>query len=266
MLGTLITNANFMKTLSLLMMVWISALITGRAGTAEAQPKVKVLVLTETGGQHGAFVEAAKTWLKKFGDDQGFEFDYLHETDPINRESLGKYKLFLQLNFPPYRWKPEAMDAFKSYIEEGKGGWVGFHHATLLGNFDGYEMWPWFSDFMGKIKFSNYIAKFAAGTVRVEDASHPCMKNVPGSFIIPKEEWYTYNQSPRPNVRVLASVDESSYAPDSPIKMGDHPVIWTNPHMAARNVYIFMGHGPDLFEQKSFTTIFQNSLIWAAGK
>jgi type 1 glutamine amidotransferase len=92
------------------------------------------------------------------------------------------------------------------------------------------------------------------------------MKDIPESFVIPKEEWYTYDKSPRPNVHVLASVDESSYSPASDIKMGDHPVIWTNDHMTARNVYIFMGHGPDLFENKSFTTIFRNAINWAGGR
>jgi type 1 glutamine amidotransferase len=41
-------------------------------------------------------------------------------------------------------------------------------------------------------------------------------------------------------------------------------VIWTNEQMKARNVYIFMGHHPDLFENGSFTTIFHNSILWAA--
>ena len=39
---------------------------------------------------------------------------------------------------PPYTWPKEAEDAFVKYIEEGRGGWIGFHHATLLGEFDGY--------------------------------------------------------------------------------------------------------------------------------
>ena len=79
-------------------------------------------------------------------------------------------------------------------------------------------------------------------------------------------QWYTYDQSPRPNVRVLANVDESTYSPVSTVKMGDHPVVWTNEHVAARNVYIFMGHGPELFENQAFTTIFRNAVLWAASK
>ena len=76
------------------------------------------------------------------------------------------------------------------------------------------------------------------------------MKGIAATFRIENEEWYTYNRSPRPNVHVLASVDESSYTPDTPKKMGDHPVVWSNEHMKARNIYIFMGHQPSHFANR----------------
>jgi len=228
--------------------------------------RFRVLVLTEAGGQHGPFVDAAQIWLKQLSKEQRFDLDTIQNTDAINDTFLTKYQLIIQLNYPPYAWKETAMAAFKSYIEKAKGGWIGFHHATLLGEFDGYPLWPWFSDFMGGIKFDNYIPTFAAGTVHVEDGAHPCMKDIPSTFIISKEEWYTYNRSPRPNVHVLASVDESTYSPVSTVRMGDHPVVWTNEKMAARNVYIFMGHGADLFENKAYTTLFRNAVLWAAGR
>ena len=231
---------------------------------ASSLAKFKVLVLAESGGHHVEFTKAAKPWLKKCGEENGFELDYFTNTTLVTESFLTNYQLVLQLDFVPYGWTPEAMAAFKTYIEKGHGGWVGLHHATLLGKFDGQPMWPWFSEFMGSIKFKNYIPKFSSGTVRVEDKTHPCMKEVPETFVISKEEWYTYDRSPRPNVHVLASVDESTYSDSSAVRMGDHPVIWTNEQMAARNLYIFMGHGPWLFENEAFTTIFRNAILWAA--
>jgi type 1 glutamine amidotransferase len=47
--------------------------------------------------------------------------------------------------------------------------------------------------------------------------------------------------------------------------MGDHPVIWTNDHVKARNIYIFMGHHGELFQNAAFTQIVKNSILWAAG-
>jgi len=236
----------------------------GSAMAQQAKSQFKVLAIAEKGGIHQPFVDAAKVWLAHEAIVDGFTIDYIENTDRIDDAFLAQYELFIQLNYPPYAWTPAAVAAFQKYIEEGKGGWIGFHHATLLGEFDGYAMWPWFSNFMGGIRFTKYIPTFVTGTVSVEAPAHPVMKNLPSKFVIENEEWYTYDKSPRPNVRVLASVDENSYSPPSAIKMGDHPVVWTNERVKARNVYIFMGHHGELFQNNAFTTLFHNSILWAA--
>lgn len=230
----------------------------------QAPAHFKVVAIAEKGGIHKPFVDAAKIWLAQEAIADGFTVDYIDDTSKIDDAFLSQYRLFIQLNFPPYAWTPTAMAAFQRYIEEGRGGWIGFHHATLLGEFDGYPMWPWFSSFMGGIRFTQYIPTFVNGTVTVEAPGHPVMRNLPDHFLIENEEWYTYDKSPRPNVRVLASVDEGSYSPASAIRMGDHPVVWTNEHVKARNVYIFMGHHGELFQNSAFTTLFHNSILWAA--
>lgn len=228
--------------------------------------KFKALVLYENGGHHLAFSNAAQPWLNKLAIDSSFTIDYIQNTKTINEALLKKYQVFIQLDYPPYTWSEESMKAFEKYMNDGKGGWVGLHHATLLGEFDGYPMWQWFSDFMGGIKFVDYIPTFTSAKVTIEDQSHPITKGVPANFTVNTEEWYTYNKSPRPNVHVIGSVDESTYEPDSKIKMGDHPVIWTNDHFKSRNVYIFMGHSPELFQNEAYTTLLRNSIFWAANQ
>lgn len=229
-------------------------------------PKFKVIALYENGGHHVAYSKAAKIWLDKLAADSNFSIEYIQNTDQLNETFLTQYQLFIQLDYAPYAWKPAAVEAFQKYIEQGKGGWIGFHHASLLGEFDGYPMWDWFSGFIGGIRWKNYIAMFAEGKVNVEDKQHPVMKGIPASFLVKTEEWYTYDKSPRPNVHVIASVDENSYKPNSEIKMGDHPVIWTNEKVKARNIYIFMGHSPDLFDNDAYKKLFTNAIFWAAGK
>jgi type 1 glutamine amidotransferase len=224
-----------------------------------------VLALAEHGGIHKPFVDAAQIWLGKLASQNDFIVDYVEDSQKIDDAFLAKHALFIQLNYPPYNWTDTAQAAFIKYIEQGKGGWIGFHHATLLGEFDGFQMWPWFHEFMGGIRFKNYIASFVTATVTVEDHSHPAMKSVVSPFVIENEEWYTYDTTPRPKVHVLASVDEKTYSPPSDLKMGDHPVIWTNERVKARNIYIFMGHHPELFQDHNFTTIFRKSIFWAAG-
>jgi type 1 glutamine amidotransferase/mono/diheme cytochrome c family protein len=227
----------------------------------------RIIVLAEPGQTiHQPFADAALRWLEGTAAKEGFAIDYIRTTDPIDDAYLSAHDLFVQVNYPPYRWTPVAEIAFRKAMEQGTIGWVGFHHASLLGRFDGFEMSPFFHQFMGHIVFKSYIPDFATGTVRVEDAAHPLFAGLPASFPIENDEWYTYDRSPRPDVHVLANVDEDSYLPARSVKMGDHPVIWTNPRYAARNVYFQFGHKPELFENRAFTTMFLNAIRWAAAR
>lgn len=231
-----------------------------------APAKFRVLALYEKGGHHVAFSKRARIWLDSLAQVHHFKVDYIQNTEQIDENYLANYDLIFQLDFVPYGWPPKAMAAFEKYVEKGRGGWIGLHHATLLGEFDGFKMWPWFSDFMGGIRYKNYISTFVAATVNVKDQTHPVMAGVPASFNVAKEEWYIYDKSPAGKVDVLANVDEDSYVPDSEVKMGDHPVIWSNPHFKARNVYIFMGHAPELFDNESYKRILANAILWASSK
>ena len=226
-----------------------------------------VIVLAENKGSiHRPYVDVALPWLYQLAIDSSFTVDVIDNTEKIDDQLLSKCQLIIQLDFPPYMWSDKSKAAFEKYINEGRGGWIGFHHATLLGEFDGFAMWQWFSTFMGGIRYENYISTFVKANVIIEDSTHPCMKGIANPLLIEKEEFYIYNKSPRENVHVLAHVDEGSYVPDSKIKMGDHPVIWTNEKVKARNIYIFMGHHPNLFQNKSYIQLFRNAIFWAAQK
>lgn len=250
------------KIILILFLLWGIGYMTQTAYCAE---KSKVLILTERGGQHEAFVKAALSWLKDYGRKNNLELTTINDTKPINAEYLADYKLFIQLNYPPYNWTDEAKVAFEQGMINGTIGWIGFHHASLLGEFDGFPMWKWASRFLGDITYKNYIAPTCDGTVEVERKDHPVMKDVDPSFVLPKDEWYIYDRSPRKNVSVLAHVNEESYSISTDIRMGDHPVVWTNYKMKARNVYFQFGHDAALLKDKNFTQMFSNAIQWAMG-
>ena len=225
-------------------------------------PPRKVLVLAERGGLHEPFTATGLQWLEENKERFNMQLVILSTAANIPKGELDKYHLVLQLNHPPYEWSTESQQDFQNYINRGVGNYIGFHHATLLGEFDGYGMWQWFSDFMGGMRYENYIAEKCDATVQVEDRAHPVMDGVPGTFVIEDDEWYTYNKDPRPNVHVLAHVDEASYTIKTNIKMGDHPVIWTNPSKGARNVYFQFGHSKLLFDNPAFVRLLENALRW----
>lgn len=225
------------------------------------KPKFRIFALSEVGGAHALFDNAAKLWLNKLAEENSFSIDYASNTKNITKEFLKQYQLFIQLDYPPYPWEKAAQEAFEDYIVNGRGGWIGFHHPTLLGVFDNYPMWQWYSDFMGKIQFKRHIPGGTYATLNLEDKKHPVLKGLQPSFTT-RDEWYIYDKSPRPNVRVLASIDESTYNPDKAVKMGDHPVIWINEQVKAKNIYIAMGHFPELLDDKNFITLFRNAIFW----
>jgi uncharacterized protein len=239
-------------------------------------PRFRMIVIgelkTENGSEeiHRPFVEAGTSWLNKLAQDSGFTVAYLNSPNTLTDAMLAGIDLIWQMNYTPYRWTAPAKAAFEKYLAAGKGGWVGNHHAALYGPVLTQDSWPFFHKLLGEINYRNYISKFASGDVRVEDAAHPVFKGVPAVFNVSTEEWYTWDKSPRPKVRVLANVDENSYkfvsASESGIKMGDHPVVWTYEGYSARNLFVFMGHHPNLFQNAAYTTMMRNAIFWAANK
>ena len=157
------------------------------------QPEpTRVLVLYENAGHHKPFSEAVLPWLREIAPQENLVLTEVHNPKNFNEEYLAGFDVIVQLDYAPYGWPEEAVEAFEEYVDEGRGGWVGFHHASLLGEFDGFPMWDWFSGLLGGIRYENYIEPLTDGTVCVEDASHPVMAGVPATFVIQHDEFYTY--------------------------------------------------------------------------
>ncbi len=114
---------------------------------------------------------------------------------------------------------------------------------------------------MGGVNYLPHPA-FQDGLVVVEDHNHPVTKNLPAKFWL-SDEWYEYNKSPRGNVRVLATADESTYKQNKP--MGDHPIIWTNENFH-RMIYICIGHSPTALTNPSYILLVRDAILWAASK
>jgi type 1 glutamine amidotransferase len=266
------------RFLALALPALAAAVLPARVG-AQAAPRFKVLViaqLKEEGSNsdeiHRPFVEAATPWLNQLAKDSNFTVTYLTSPNTVTDATLSDVDLIWQMNYTPFGWNTTAQAAFQKYIESGKN-WVGDHHAGLYGlkppTNPNEPLWTWYGKFIGGVKYQNYVASFAKATVRIEDTAHPIFRGVHPTFSVAKDEWYTWDKSPRlsSDIKVLANVDESSYQPSTNIKMnGDHPVIWSNISYKGRCVYIFVGHDPGLFQNADYTTLLRNALMWAANK
>ncbi len=240
----------------------IATILTGVLALVK-RPAFRVLAITSKAKHHLDMIASARPFLEKMAAENNFMVDMTDDTSQMNDANLARYQVFIQLQEAPFDMSGSQQAALQKFIEQGKG-WVGIHAAGLTGKSfvgAGKTYWQWFEDFMGGISYSPHPA-FQKGTVIVEDRSHPITRGLPEKFEV-SDEWYEFDKTPRPHVHVLARADESTYHQNKP--MGDHPIIWTNPHYH-RMIYIGIGHDSSLFVDPHYQLLLRNAIVWAAEK
>lgn len=227
------------------------------------EPKFRLLVVASVAKDHQRMIHAAKPVLEMMALDNGFEVDITDDARVINDDNLNRYQAFLMLQLAPFDMLPSEQVALQRFIEAGHG-WVGIHAAGLTGReFPDPKAayWEWFEQFMGGVLYSPHPA-YQKGTVIVEDRRHPVTRGLPARFEV-SDEWYEWDKSPRGNVRVLLTADESSYKQNHP--MGDHPLVWVNERYR-RMVYISLGHDPSILENPNYLRLLRNAILWAGSR
>ena len=112
-----------------------------------------------------------------------------------------------------------------------------------------------------------YFAEHPAiqsATVRVEKPDHPAMTGLPAAWTR-TDEWYDFRTNPRPNVTVLATLDESTYDVGRP-PVADHPIIWCHEARGGRAFYTALGHTTESYADPLFRQHLVGALRWAAGR
>jgi type 1 glutamine amidotransferase len=232
---------------------------------ANAQSNFKVLVVASLAKDHWKSISVGKEFFEKLGAENHFSVDFTTDTSTINDANLANYKVFVMFHLAPFDMSASQQAALQKFVEQGKG-WVGIHAAGLTGTqFIGpgkeAPYWQWFEGFLGGVIYSPHPA-FQDGLVVMEDRKHPATRNMPEKFWL-ADEWYEYDKSPRGNVRVLATADESTYKQNKP--MGDHPIVWTNENFR-RMIYICIGHSPTALTNPSYVILVRDAILWAASK
>jgi len=227
---------------------------------AQPKPAFRALALLSGHPDHNKMMTAARPMLEALAAENNFAIDITADTSKLNDANLAQYQVIVQVQLAPFDMTREQQEAMQRFIERGKG-WVGLHAAGLTGKDflkPGAQYWQWFEGLMGDVIYSPHPA-FQKGTVVVEDRKHPITKNLPARFEV-GDEWYEFDKSPRPNVHVLATADESTYKQNKP--MGDHPIIWTNERYR-RVVYIGIGHDASLCTDPNYAMLVRNAILWA---
>jgi type 1 glutamine amidotransferase len=79
------------------------------------------------------------------------------------------------------------------------------------------------------------------------------------------DEWYGFDENPRPKVHVLATVDEDTYQPYRGAMGADHPIVWCRDFDGGRTVYNAMGHRAATWRDGTFLQSILGGIELAAG-
>ncbi|MDA0184583.1 ThuA domain-containing protein [Solirubrobacter phytolaccae] len=217
----------------------------------------RVLVLTKTTGYRHDSIPAGVRAIQRLGQSHRFTVDTTSSTSRFTTKGLARYDavIFLSATGTPVARRAQQR-AFERYIRGG-GGYLGVHAAS-----DTRGKWAWYEGLVGA-RFTRHAPGTARATVRVEDRESAATKDLPAEWTR-TDEWYEFDRNPRGRVRVLATVDESTYRGGT---MGaDHPIAWCHRYDGGRSVYTAMGHTRESFSERRFLAHLQGAIEMATGR
>jgi type 1 glutamine amidotransferase len=235
------------------------------------------------------------------GAEHGFEVDTTDDPVRFTGEVLDRYDVLVFVHTSG-NVLPEADQraALEGYMSAG-GGFFGIHAASSLGPEVAAD-WPWFRDLIGAAFKGHTVAKlycddpidefpgvtyagtlsaapddaewptdaiastaWEAATVNVERPSSPAIGDIRDGDVL-ADEWYGFDENPRPYVEVVATVDESTYEPYLGEMGADHPIVWWRDFGGGRSVYNSMGHRADSWRDPVFLSTVVGGIRLAAGR
>ncbi len=196
--------------------------------------------------------------------------------------------------------EPSQRDALQAYVEGG-GGWVGVHAASSIDD-DVADAWPWYRHLVGARFTGHTVARlwcdadlgsgpghvhagpfadapadaepvgpgvamtsWEPATVHVEDPASPTIVGIVDGDVR-ADEWYGFDENPRPRVQVVATVDEATYEPAAGTMGTDHPIVWWHRVGRGLAVYNAMGHSAATWRDPTFLSGLLGALDLAAGR
>ena len=196
--------------------------------------------------------------IKKLGLENGFAVDATEDSSAFTATNLERYKAVVFLSTSGDILNEQQQTAFEDYLKSG-GGLAGVH-AAIAGAVATEGGWSWYRELCGA-EFTNH-SSIVFATVKVEDLMNPSTAHLPQRWER-TDEWYNFMASPRGRVRVLASLDESTYKGGN---MGqDHPVAWCRQFGKGRFWYTALGHTEASYTESNFLRHLLGGIEVAAG-
>ncbi|HLU70887.1 MAG TPA: ThuA domain-containing protein [Nonomuraea sp.] len=245
-------KTSVLRRLSVLTVAAITAAATVLPAVPAQAAAFKVLVFSKTAGFRHDAIPAGIQAIRDLGTANDFDVDATEDSNAFTTANLAQYQAVVFLSTTGDVLNNSQQTAFEAYVDGG-GGVVGVHAAA-----DTEYDWPYYGQLMGAW-FASHPA-IQQATVRNEDRAHAATAHL-GTRWTRTDEWYNYRSNPRPDVRVLQSLDEGSYSGGS---MGDHPITWCHPQAAGRAFYTGLGHTQESYADPDFRALLLGGIRYAA--
>jgi type 1 glutamine amidotransferase len=213
-----------------------------------------LLVYSRTAGYRHACIPKAVAAVRRLGRAHGIAVEATEDPARLRSPFLAGFSAIAFLNTSGEALDAAGRKAVRGFVEGGKG-FVGVHAAC-----DTAYGWPWYETLAGAWFLSH--PKQQNALVRIEDRGHPSTRGLPARWRR-WDEWYDFRANPRPRVRVLATLDESTYRDG---RMGaDHPIVWCHENAGGRSWYTGLGHTASAFSDPLYLKHLLGGLSWAMG-
>jgi type 1 glutamine amidotransferase len=201
----------------------------------------RVLVYTRTTDyRHDSIPEGVRA-LTELGAENGFGVDATERPEDFEGSRLRAYDAVVFLSTSGEVLTDAGRAALMAHHADG-AGFMGVH-AAACAEYD----WPYYGELLGA-RFTGH-PPLQAGTLLVQDAGHPATAHLGTEWRV-TDEWYDFDRTPRPGVRILARADEASYAGGA---MGtDHPLVWCHEYGGGPVFYTALGHAPEAYRDPVF--------------
>ena len=239
----------------LLLVGVILGTLAGRSIAAQsAEARFAALIFSKTSGFRHDSIPQGIAAIEALGAEHGFAVETTEDAAGFTDAALARYRVIEFLNTTGDILDAGQKAAFERYIRSD-GGFVGVHSAS-----DTDYRWPWYGRLVGAY-FASHPA-IQRATIRIENASHQSMQGLPVTWER-TDEWYNFRDNPRSAVRVLATLDESTYSGGT---MGtDHPIAWCQRIDGGRSWYTAMGHTAESYAEPLFRLHLLGGIESAAG-
>jgi type 1 glutamine amidotransferase len=244
------------RTIVLLVLGCVVSLLAVPGATPAPSPSLRLLVFTKTAAYRHDSIPAALRTIRELGAANDFAVDATEDAGVFSDTGLDRYDAVVFLLTTGDVLNGAQQAALERFVRAG-GGFAGVHSAA-----DTEYDWPWYGGLVATY-FRNH-PQIQPAAIDVTDAGHASTARLPRHWER-TDEWYNFAANPRGRVRVLATLDESTYSPGDGAMGRDHPIAWAHEYDGGRAWYTGGGHTAESYAEPLFRAHLLGGLLYAAG-